>query len=148
MYQLLYLIYSLAVSHDTSLPHCTTTVVSEEHTSSSSSHDSKPKKNRCHVCRKKLGLTGKQLISFVMTKKSFCYCHEWYPVVCVVLHPALHELLWISSIVGFDCRCGGVYCSLHRYSDTHECTFDYKTTGRQEIAKNNPVVIAPKIQKL
>ena len=63
MYQSLYLIYSLVVSShdDASLPHCTTPLVSEEHTSSSSSHDSRPKKNRCHVCRKKLGLTGKQV---------------------------------------------------------------------------------------
>ena len=44
----------------------------------------KKKKNRCGVCKKKVGLTG------------------------------------------FTCRCGGLFCSIHRYSDKHECKFDYK----------------------
>ena len=46
--------------------------------------DGKKKKNRCGVCKKKVGLTG------------------------------------------FTCRCGGLFCSIHRYSDKHECKFDYK----------------------
>ncbi|KAH9360916.1 hypothetical protein HPB48_003585 [Haemaphysalis longicornis] len=64
------------------------------------------KKNRCRVCRKKVGL------------------------------------------IGFQCRCGGLFCSLHRYSDEHDCTFDYKEMGAQEIRKNNPVVVGDKIQKI
>ncbi|PIK43623.1 hypothetical protein BSL78_19534 [Apostichopus japonicus] len=66
----------------------------------------KKKRNRCHTCRKKVGLTG------------------------------------------FECRCGGLYCSIHRYSDKHECSFDYRTHGKEEIRKNNPVVVGEKIQKL
>lgn len=46
--------------------------------------DGKKKKNRCGVCKKKVGLTG------------------------------------------FTCRCSGLFCSIHRYSDKHECKFDYK----------------------
>ena len=68
--------------------------------------EKKPKKKRCHVCRKKVGLTG------------------------------------------FDCRCGGHYCSLHRYSDTHECTFDYKEHGKDKIRKDNPVIVGEKIRKI
>lgn len=64
------------------------------------------KPNRCHVCRKKVGLTG------------------------------------------FDCRCNGLFCGEHRYSDKHNCTFDYKTLGQEEIRKNNPAVVAEKIIKL
>ncbi|XP_067127507.1 AN1-type zinc finger protein 6-like isoform X2 [Centruroides vittatus] len=64
------------------------------------------KKNRCNVCRKKVGLTG------------------------------------------FQCRCGGLFCSLHRYSNEHNCTFDYKQLGAQEIRKNNPLVVGEKIQKI
>ncbi len=48
--------------------------------------DGKKKKNRCGVCKKKVGLTG------------------------------------------FTCRCGGLFCSIHRYSDKHDCKFDYKVT--------------------
>ncbi|XP_046329030.1 AN1-type zinc finger protein 5-like isoform X2 [Haliotis cracherodii] len=68
--------------------------------------DKKPKKNRCHTCKKKVGLTG------------------------------------------FMCRCGGLYCSLHRYSDKHDCNFDYKELAQQQIRKNNPVVVGKKIQKI
>lgn len=68
--------------------------------------DAKKKKNRCAVCRKKVGLTG------------------------------------------FECRCGGLYCAVHRYSDKHDCTFDYREHGAQEIRRNNPVVVGEKIQKI
>uniref|UniRef100_T1IXA3 AN1-type domain-containing protein n=1 Tax=Strigamia maritima TaxID=126957 RepID=T1IXA3_STRMM len=52
------------------------------------------------------------------------------------------------GLTGFECRCGGLFCSLHRYSDKHDCTFDYKELGAQEIRKNNPVVVGEKIQKI
>ncbi|XP_076439292.1 uncharacterized protein LOC143278144 [Babylonia areolata] len=68
--------------------------------------DKKSKKNRCHTCRKKVGLTG------------------------------------------FQCRCGGLFCSLHRYSDKHQCTFDYKEHGQEQIRKHNPVVVGSKVQKI
>ena len=32
------------------------------------------------------------------------------------------------GLTGFTCRCGGLFCSIHRYSDKHECNFDYKVT--------------------
>ncbi|XP_037091841.1 zinc finger A20 and AN1 domain-containing stress-associated protein 6-like [Pollicipes pollicipes] len=67
---------------------------------------SKKKKNRCEVCRKKVGLTG------------------------------------------FTCRCDGLFCSLHRYSDKHDCTFDYRQLGQQEIRKNNPVIVGEKVNKI
>jgi predicted nucleic acid binding AN1-type Zn finger protein len=49
------------------------------------------------------------------------------------------------GLLGFRCRCEGTFCSVHRYSDKHECGFDYKTAGREQIAKRNPVVVADKI---
>uniref|UniRef100_A0A803TKP9 Zinc finger AN1-type containing 5 n=2 Tax=Anolis carolinensis TaxID=28377 RepID=A0A803TKP9_ANOCA len=51
----------------------------------------KPKKNRCFMCRKKVGLTG------------------------------------------FDCRCGNLFCGLHRYSDKHNCPYDYKAEAAAKI---------------
>lgn len=68
--------------------------------------ESKKKKNRCALCRKKVGLTG------------------------------------------FECRCGGLFCSVHRYSDKHDCKFDYREMGAQEIRRNNPVVVGEKVQKI
>lgn len=48
----------------------------------------------------------------------------------------------------YVCRCGSKYCSLHRYPETHSCTYDYKTEGRKLLEKNNPVVAAPKLPKI
>lgn len=64
------------------------------------------KANRCHMCNKRVGLTG------------------------------------------FTCRCGGLYCGEHRYDQAHNCDFDYKTMEREEIRKNNPVVVSDKIQRI
>ncbi|KMZ57115.1 Zinc finger A20 and AN1 domain-containing stress-associated protein [Zostera marina] len=52
------------------------------------------------------------------------------------------------GLIGFRCRCGDLFCSRHRYSDSHVCSFDYKAAGREEIAKANPVVRATKIIKI
>ncbi|KAJ7529105.1 hypothetical protein O6H91_15G034100 [Diphasiastrum complanatum] len=52
------------------------------------------------------------------------------------------------GLTGFKCRCGDVFCALHRYSEKHSCTFDYKTAGRDAIAKANPLIKAEKIRKI
>lgn len=52
------------------------------------------------------------------------------------------------GLTGFTCRCGGLFCSIHRYSDKHECHFDYKAMGAEEISKSNPVVVAQKVAKI
>lgn len=77
-----------------------------EASTSDNKDKAKTKRNRCFMCRKKVGLTG------------------------------------------FECRCGNVYCGLHRYSDKHDCSFDYKADGRAKISKDNPVVVGSKIQKI
>ncbi|XP_059214135.1 AN1-type zinc finger protein 5-like isoform X2 [Centropristis striata] len=66
----------------------------------------KPKKNRCFMCRKKVGLTG------------------------------------------FECRCGSLFCGLHRYSDQHNCPYDYRAEAADKIRKENPLVVADKIQRI
>lgn len=49
---------------------------------------------------------------------------------------------------GFPCRCGGTFCAFHRYSDRHECNFDYREMGASEIRRDNPVIVASKLRKL
>ena len=49
------------------------------------------------------------------------------------------------GLLGFGCRCGGTFCSLHRYVDGHACGFDYKKAEREKITKQNPLVLASKI---
>lgn len=52
------------------------------------------------------------------------------------------------GVIGFPCRCGGIFCSTHRYTNEHNCTFNYRELGAEEIRKNNPQVIGEKIQKI
>mmetsp|Transcript_13804 Transcript_13804/g.16637 ORF Transcript_13804/g.16637 Transcript_13804/m.16637 type:complete len:179 (-) Transcript_13804:464-1000(-) len=52
------------------------------------------------------------------------------------------------GLTGFKCRCTYVFCSEHRYSDKHECSYDYKAASREAIAKANPTVIASKVTKI
>lgn len=52
------------------------------------------------------------------------------------------------GLTGFNCRCGNLFCAAHRYSDKHDCPFDYQTAARDAIAKANPVVKAEKLDKI
>ena len=52
------------------------------------------------------------------------------------------------GLTGFTCRCGNLFCPIHRYSDKHNCTIDYKELGAEEIRKNNPMVIVSKVSKI
>ncbi|XP_029118662.1 zinc finger A20 and AN1 domain-containing stress-associated protein 8 [Elaeis guineensis] len=52
------------------------------------------------------------------------------------------------GLTGFNCRCGNLFCATHRYSDKHNCPFDYRTAARDAIAKANPVVKAEKVDKI
>jgi len=52
------------------------------------------------------------------------------------------------GLTGFKCRCGNLFCGSHRYSDKHDCSFDYRTAGQDAIAKANPVVKAKKLDKI
>ena len=52
------------------------------------------------------------------------------------------------GLTGFNCRCGNLFCAVHRYSDKHDCPFDYRTAARDAIAKANPVVKAEKLDKI
>lgn len=52
------------------------------------------------------------------------------------------------GLTGFRCRCGELFCWEHRYSDRHDCSYDYKSAGRDAIARENPVVKAAKIVRV
>ncbi|CAL5437870.1 unnamed protein product [Camellia sinensis] len=52
------------------------------------------------------------------------------------------------GLTGFKCRCGDLFCGSHRYSDKHDCPFDYRTTAQDAITKANPVVKAEKLNKI
>lgn len=51
------------------------------------------------------------------------------------------------GLTGFTCKCGLTFCGQHRYAEAHACTYDYKTTARQQLAEKNPLVQASKVHK-
>lgn len=67
------------------------------------SKTNKPKKKKCVICKKKVGL------------------------------------------LGYECKCGNIYCSLHRMPEDHQCKIDYKTEGKDKLRVNNPLIINDKI---
>ncbi|RWW45931.1 hypothetical protein BHE74_00048181 [Ensete ventricosum] len=52
------------------------------------------------------------------------------------------------GLTGFNCRCGNLFCAVHRYSDKHDCQFDYRKAAQDAIAKANPVIKAEKLDKI
>ncbi|XP_078251324.1 AN1-type zinc finger protein 5-like isoform X2 [Rhinoraja longicauda] len=54
----------------------------------------------------------------------------------------------VTEPAGFDCRCGNMFCALHRYSDKHNCPYDYKAEAAMKIRKENPIIVAEKIQRI
>ncbi|KAH9268938.1 hypothetical protein BASA83_009072 [Batrachochytrium salamandrivorans] len=48
----------------------------------------------------------------------------------------------------FKCKCGSTFCSIHRYSDRHPCSFDYKEAGKASLIRNNPSIKNDKLVRL
>ncbi|XP_030493696.2 zinc finger A20 and AN1 domain-containing stress-associated protein 8 [Cannabis sativa] len=52
------------------------------------------------------------------------------------------------GLTGFSCRCGNLFCASHRYSNKHDCAYDYRTAAQAAIRKANPIVKAKKLDKI
>lgn len=48
----------------------------------------------------------------------------------------------------YNCRCGKIFCGQHRYSEAHNCKYDYKSEGKKILEQSNPLVIAKKLDKI
>jgi len=49
------------------------------------------------------------------------------------------------GLLGFDCKCGHIYCSKHRHAETHSCKYDHKSEGRTILETKLIKVVAEKI---
>merc|ERR1711911_118703 len=49
---------------------------------------------------------------------------------------------------GVDCRCGMLLCGIHRYTDKHECEFDFKSEDRKILEKNNQKCVDDKVIRI
>jgi hypothetical protein len=47
-----------------------------------------------------------------------------------------------------DCKCGGYYCLKHLDFLKHKCTFDYQGEAREQLKKQNPKVVASKVDSI
>ncbi|CAJ2631511.1 putative zinc finger A20 and AN1 domain-containing stress-associated protein 8 [Trifolium pratense] len=50
------------------------------------------------------------------------------------------------GLIGFKCRCGDVFCGMHRYPEDHTCKVDLKEIGRQLLDKQNPLCMGDKLE--
>ncbi|KAM3301942.1 AN1-type zinc finger protein 5-like [Capsicum chacoense] len=51
------------------------------------------------------------------------------------------------GLIGFSCRCeGGMFCRVHRYPEEHACTFDFRSIGRVNLAKENRLCKVDKLE--
>ncbi|XP_058742549.1 putative zinc finger A20 and AN1 domain-containing stress-associated protein 8 [Vicia villosa] len=50
------------------------------------------------------------------------------------------------GLLGFNCRCGNVFCKMHRYPEEHSCKVDLKEIGRQILDKQNPLCVNDKLK--
>ena len=51
------------------------------------------------------------------------------------------------GLASVRCRCGYYFCPAHRYAESHNCDYDYKTNERRKLTKQNPVVQAQKLSE-
>lgn len=40
------------------------------------------------------------------------------------------------GLTGFKCRCGGIYCAIHRYEKEHACSYDYAGESNKQLETN------------
>jgi hypothetical protein len=52
------------------------------------------------------------------------------------------------GLTGFQCKCEFFFCAEHRYSDRHECVFDFKAVGKQQLTKANPMIVPSKLDTI
>ncbi len=52
------------------------------------------------------------------------------------------------GLLGFECRCKLMFCSLHLNPETHSCTFDYKSEQCKKLEKTLVKVVADKVIRI
>lgn len=71
-------------------------------------------------------------------------------MVCVCLFFSSSDFSRFSLLFSLfrQCACSRTFCATHRHAEEHACTFDFKTSQRDQLAKQNPVVVADKVAPL
>lgn len=53
-----------------------------------------------------------------------------------------------NTIMEFKCKCNNIYCSIHRYPEEHDCSYDYKQNEKRKIVEENKKIKRFKIDKI
>ncbi|TRY78946.1 hypothetical protein TCAL_05006 [Tigriopus californicus] len=56
-----------------------------------------------------------------------------------------HQCAKKLPLTAFPCHCDEFFCDKHRYSNEHDCSYDYKSEGKRKILENNPKIVAKKL---
>ena len=63
--------------------------------------------------------------------------------------PRCHECgRHLKLTATYQCRCGNDFCDKHRLSETHSCTFDYRSEGRRLLQISNPLITPQRLPKI
>ncbi len=54
----------------------------------------------------------------------------------------------MAEAVAGKCKCGNCYCSVHRCSDSHECTYNYKEEGKAHLQHQLVHTYAKKVEAI
>ena len=49
------------------------------------------------------------------------------------------------GLLGFSCKCEGLYCAVHRHAEQHNCSYDFKKRGLNILEKKMIKVESDKI---
>jgi hypothetical protein len=52
------------------------------------------------------------------------------------------------ALTDLACRCGQRHCSLHRFPDTHGCTYDYRAAAQKVLSAQLERVVGEKVEKI
>lgn len=50
------------------------------------------------------------------------------------------------GLTGTECRCGYVFCGMHRYPEEHNCDFDFHKLAQEKVATKTGGAVVSKVQ--
>ena len=52
------------------------------------------------------------------------------------------------GLTDFACKCSMFFCSEHRYTEAHACSFDFKAAGKQQLEKQLVKTVGVKVDRI
>ena len=52
-----------------------------------------------------------------------------------------------KTLILYKCKCEKQFCRNHKYSDNHNCSYNYKLKQQEFLQKSNPIIIPNKINQ-